>query len=206
LKRAGIFGGTFDPPHIGHQILAAEAYDQLGLDRVLWVLTPEPPHKLGQAITPLEARLELLRAAVAGDPKFEISRIDIDRPAPHYAVDTMRLFRAALPGMELAYLMGSDSLEDLTSWHKPHEFIALCDWIGVMCRPGYEPELTDLERVMPGIREKVRFVQAPLLEISSSQIRQRIHEGRAFRYYLPERVFNLILQHGLYRAKATVAG
>jgi nicotinate-nucleotide adenylyltransferase len=100
--------------------------------------------------------------------------------------------------------MGGDSLEDLPGWRQPQEFIALTDLIGVMCRPGYEPELTDLESALPGIRKKVRFVQAPLLEISSSQLRQRIREGRAFRYYLPEPVFDLIRQQRLYQDEAKI--
>ncbi|MCX8025419.1 MAG: adenylyltransferase/cytidyltransferase family protein, partial [Thermanaerothrix sp.] len=91
MSRLGIFGGTFDPPHVGHLILASEAADQLHLDRVLWVLTPDPPHKRGQPITPLAIRLKLVMAAIQEDPLFELSRVEIDRPGPHYAVDTLRI-------------------------------------------------------------------------------------------------------------------
>src|SRR5512147_2567788 len=96
-ERIGLFGGTFDPPHLGHLILAAEARDQLALTRLLWVLTPTPPHKLHQEITPLEHRLEMIRLAIAGSPEFELSRIEIDRPGPHYTLDTLGLIRAANP-------------------------------------------------------------------------------------------------------------
>lgn len=115
--RLGIFGGTFDPPHIGHLILAAEALAQLELDRVLWVLTPNPPHKTRRSLTPVALRYELLRAAFEADPAFVISWVDLDRPPPHYAVDTMRLLRQDHPRDRLVYLMGSDSLDDLPLWH-----------------------------------------------------------------------------------------
>ena len=104
--RIGVFGGTFDPPHIAHLILADECRHQLELDRVLWVLTQTPPHKLGQVISPLEQRLALLQAALAGEGAFQISRADIDRPAPHYAVDTLRILRTENPTDSLVYLMG----------------------------------------------------------------------------------------------------
>src|SRR4030042_4938152 len=101
--RLGIFGGTFDPPHVGHLILADEARVQLGLERVLWVLTPNPPHKMDQAITPLVDRLDMLRAALGDALHFELSRVDIDRPPPHYAVDTVRLLRRHHPDDTLVY-------------------------------------------------------------------------------------------------------
>lgn len=197
--RLGIFGGTFDPPHHGHLILAAECYDQLSLDRLLFVLTPDPPHKQGRYISPISDRLAMVEAAIARDPVFELSRIDIDRPPPHYAVDTLALLAEQHPGAELIYLMGSDSLVDLPTWHAPHRFVLACDEIGVMCRPGEEIDLVELESQLPGIQEKVRFVQAPLLEISSSEIRRRASAGRHYRHYLPEPVYELILSRGLYK-------
>ena len=106
LTRLGIFGGTFDPPHLGHLILAAEALDQLQLERVLWVLTPEPPHKQGQDRQSLDDRLEMLHIAISEYPEFLLSRVDIDRPSPLYAVDTVRLLAGQYPGSELIYLIG----------------------------------------------------------------------------------------------------
>ena len=108
MARLGVFGGTFDPPHVAHLILAAEARYQLGLDRVLWVLTPHPPHKEGQEITPCDERLALLEAAIGDDSAFELTRVDIDRPPPHYAFQTMRLLRGTYPGEVLVNLMGCD--------------------------------------------------------------------------------------------------
>ena len=196
--KLGLFGGTFDPPHIGHLVLASEAYDQLGLDRVLWILTHYPPHKIGQPIMPLAERLNMLQAAIDNDPAFELSRVDIDRPPPHFAVDTVRLIREQYPRDKLVYLMGGDSLMDLPEWHNPHEFILACDELGVMHRPDETVNMDALEARLPGLTTRVRFMQAPLLEISSSQIRQKITHKKPYRYFLPEAVFRLIRERYLY--------
>lgn len=196
--RLGIFGGTFDPPHIGHLILAAEAFAQLELDRVLWVLTPFPPHKEDQVITPLKERLLMLQAVLVEDSAFELSRIDIERNPPHFAVGTVRQVRKQHPQAELVYLMGSDSLADLPTWYKAQSFLEACDLIGVMCRPGRMLDLEGLDSMLPGLREKVRFIQAPLLEISSSQLRWRMSQGLPFRYYLRPEVYEIIQERNLY--------
>ena len=197
--RIGIFGGTFDPPHLGHLILAAEAHYQLALDRLLWVLTPIPPHKLNQAITNADIRLELVQIAIADNPAFELSRVDLDRPGPHYAVDTVRNLRDQFPGAEMFYLIGGDSLHDLPAWHLPQELVDEVDVLGVMRRPGDAVDLTSLENKLPGITAKTCFIDAPLLEISASQIRKRIREAQPFRYYLPPQVFQLIRDLHLYK-------
>ncbi|MDD5370184.1 MAG: nicotinate-nucleotide adenylyltransferase, partial [Anaerolineaceae bacterium] len=189
----GVFGGTFDPPHLGHLILAAEAYDQLGLDRLLWVLTPDPPHKLEQHISRAEMRLALVQAAICDNPHFELSRVDLDRMGPHFAVDTVRLLAQDFPAAEMIYLMGGDSLHDLPTWRLPLELVHEVDAFGVMRRPGDDIDLSHLEQALPGLTEKVRFVDAPLLEISSSQIRYRIRTGKPFRYYLPPPVYDLVI-------------
>ncbi len=153
MTRLGIFGGTFDPPHVGHLILATEAQYQLQLERVLWVLTPYPPHKAGQSISPVDERFELLSASLEGNPDFELSRVDLDRPPPHYAVDTVALLRKTYPAAELVYLMGGNSLADLPTWHTPQAFVQACDEIGVMQRPGRAYNLPDLEVILPGLTE-----------------------------------------------------
>ena len=196
--RLGIFGGTFDPPHIGHQILAAEAYDQLSLDRVLWVLTPNPPHKQDQVVSPLKKRLQMVEAAISENDFFELSRVEIDRPPPHYTVDTIKLLAQQYPNAELYYLVGGDSLIDIHTWHIPDEFVLACDGIGIMCRPGEEIELRNLETQTPGISEKLYFIDAPLLEISSSKIRKRVRMGETYRYYVPPKIYRLIREQRLY--------
>ncbi len=198
-ERIGIFGGTFDPPHIGHLLLASEAQAQLRLDRLLWVLTSVPPHKLDQPISPLEDRLAMLEQAVSGEPAFKVSRVDIDRPGPHYSVDTLRLLRRSNDSATLVMLLGEDSLRDLTTWHEPARLVAECDEIGVLRRPDVSIDLSNLEKQIPGITHKIRFVDAPLLEIASHEIRKRVQDGRPFRYYVPERVYQYILETGLYR-------
>lgn len=197
--RVGIFGGTFDPPHLGHLVLAAEARDQLKLDRVLWVITPDPPHKTGRTITPLTVRLKLVEAAICQDSQFEISRVEIDRPGPHYSVDTVKLLGQAFPQAALFYLMGGDSLHDLPDWIRPREFLAALAGIGVMRRPQDSIDLPRLEQVLPGIGARVHFFSAPLLEISSSTIRERVRCGGHYRYFLPERVYALVEELGLYK-------
>ncbi len=197
----GLFGGTFDPPHLGHLILAAECRYQLGLERLLWVLTPDPPHKAGLEISPVAMRLTLVQAAIAHDPGFELSRLDIDRLPPQYALDTVRLAQVQHPGQGIVYLMGGDSLHDLPSWHAPQQFVDACAAIGVMRRPGDQVDLSCLEKKLPGLQAKVRFVDAPLLEISSSEIRQRIAQGAPYRYYLPAAVYQVIETNGWYRQK-----
>jgi nicotinate-nucleotide adenylyltransferase len=196
--RIGIFGGTFDPPHVGHQILADEAVAQLNLDRLLWVLTPDPPHKQGQMITGLDCRLEMVKAATANNSAFELSRVDIDRHGPHYAVDTVQIIKEQFPSAELFYIIGGDSLHDLPSWYHPQQLLAEVDGLAVMHRPGDQIDLRLLEEKLPGIGAKIRYIDAPLLEISSRQIRERISAGEGYRYYLPPAVLTIIQRENLY--------
>ena len=198
-ERIGIFGGTFDPPHLGHLILASEARTQLKLARILWVLTSIPPHKLDQGISRLDDREAMLRLALADERTFEFSDVDISRPGPHYTVDTLKIIRQKNPSSVLVLLLGGDSLHDLGTWHDPAELLTECDEIGVMRRPADLIDLTTLEQQLPGISNKVRFVDAPLLEISSHQIRKRVAQGLPFRYYMPEGVYEYILAKSLYR-------
>lgn len=198
-ERIGIFGGSFDPPHIGHMILAGEAFHDLKLDRLLWLLTPHPPHKTDQPITPWQHRLAMLKLCLGDDSDFEINSVDIDRLPPHYAVDTMRLLTGQFPSSQLIYIMGGDSLRDLPSWHQPALFIQSCHLIGIMHRPGELIDLDRLEKQFPGIREKLQFMDAPLLGISSHEIRERIKQGDAFRYYLRDSVYHYILENHLYK-------
>lgn len=196
--RIGIFGGTFDPPHMGHLVLADEAYIQLHLDKLLWVLTPDPPHKLGQQISPVQQRLELVQAAIGDNPQFELSRVEMDRPGPHFAVDTVKLLQNQYPEAELFYLIGGDSLRDLVRWNRPRELVAAVAGLGVMRRPGDEIDLAALEEMLPGIASKINFIASPLIDIASHEIRKRIAAGKACRYYLHPAVYELIRQRKYY--------
>ncbi len=200
----GLFGGTFDPPHVGHLILSAEAAAQLGLDRLFWVLTRDPPHKQGVPITPLEDRLAMVKLAILDNPQFELSSLEIDRPGPQYALDTVYFIANHDPSVEIAYLMGGDSLRDLPTWHRPKELVSALRYIGVLRRPGDSIDLPALERIIPGLTAKVRYLDAPLLDIAAHEIRDRIVQGRPFRYFLPPAVYGYILEHNLYRTSSEI--
>ena len=197
--RIGIFGGTFDPPHLGHLILAEEAYYQLELDLVLWVPTSNPPHKPRNNITDIHQRLVLVETAIHDNSHFEISKIEVNRSPPQYAVDTIQRLKNMKPVDEFIYLMGADSLVNLHTWYKPDQFVQLCDGLGIMRRPDTNIILDDIETHLPGIRLKIKFINTPLIEISGSLIRGKIKKGHAYRYYLPEKVSFIIEKQKLYR-------
>lgn len=199
--RLGVFGGTFDPPHLGHLSLAHAAHHQLHLDRVLWVVTADPPHKQGQVISPAADRVALVLAALAAEPAFELSRIDLDRPGPHWAADTVRLLAGQNPGAQLVYLMGGDSLRDLPRWGRPLEFLSYCT-LGVLRRPGAVIDLTALEARLPGLTDKVAFVDLPLVDIAAQEVRRRARAGESLAGWVPDAVARLILARGLYGAGA----
>jgi len=198
-KRLGIFGGTFDPPHIGHLILAAEARDQLALDCTIWVLTPDPPHKHGHEISSLEHRLAMVELAISDDDAFSLSHVDINRPGPHFTLDTVQILRRDYPDFDLIYLMGGDSLHDLSNWYKVKQFLQSVDGIGVMRRPGDRIDLSELMQALPGLQEKLNFVTAPLLEISAEQIRRRARQNRTYRYYLLPKIYDYIHTYQIYQ-------
>jgi nicotinate-nucleotide adenylyltransferase len=196
--RIGVFGGTFDPPHIGHQILAAEALEQLELDQVFWLVTPFPPHKKLDLITPLIHRFRMVELVVNDDPRFILSRIDIDREPPHYAVDTMAILHKQAPGDDFIYLMGLDSLNDLLTWQRTADFIDLCKGIGVMYRQGEVLDITKLENEISGIDAKLHYLKTPIIEITATEIRLRAGCGKQYRYFVPEKVYRYIVEHQLY--------
>ncbi len=197
-ERIGIFGGTFDPPHLGHLILACEIKSQLKLDRLLWVLTPDPPHKQEREITPLAHRHRMVELAIEDNPNFELSLVEAERPGPHYSVDTVKIIKERNPNAEVIFLMGGDSLRQLANWHRPADFVGACDEIGVMRRPEDAIDVAAVDNAVAGLKSKLRFVDAPLLEIASSQIRRRVREKRPCRYYLPIEVYDYIRSERLY--------
>ncbi len=198
-NKIGLLGGTFDPPHLGHLILAEEALVQLGLDFVLFLLTPFPPHKTDQEVSDLIHRLRMLELAIHDNPCFRLSRIDIDRPPPHYAVDTLMIVKEVYRESNVIYLMGEDSLRDLPRWYQPSRFLQNCDGIAVMRRAVNGDPLIDLEDKFSDIHRKVVFLNAPRFDISSREIRQRVLSGLPFRYFLPPLVYQYICEQRLYR-------
>ena len=198
-NRIGLFGGTFDPPHIGHLILAGEAVFQFQLDRLLWVLTPDPPHKQDNSITPLDHRMPMLQSMIAHNPKFELSRLEIDRPGPHYTLDTVRLLANQQPDAEIFLLIGEDSLNDLPTWRLAADLVTAVSKIGVMHRPSDSANLAALEAKLPGITEKAHFMNALLQPVSSRELRRRISAGEMYRYYVTPSVYDYIEANQLYR-------
>jgi nicotinate-nucleotide adenylyltransferase len=197
-SRIGVFGGTFDPPHLAHLILADEALYQLDLDFILWVLTPNSPLKNDRMISPWQQRYELLNAALNDNPDFQISRVDIDRPGPHYTYETLQIISQENAGADIIFLMGGDSLNDLSKWKNPHDILAVCREIGVMQRPGFSNDLLEIEKFFPGLQQKIVWIDCPLIEISGSEIRARLREGRPVRFFLPPDVFEIITAKQFY--------
>jgi nicotinate-nucleotide adenylyltransferase len=200
-KRVGVFGGTFDPPHNGHLALAHAAREQLDLHEILWVVTADPPHKRGSEISPVADRLELVSAAIAGEPGMLVSRVDLDRPGPQWAADTVRLLKAAEPEAELVYLMGGDSLRDLPHWGRPQELLQYAS-LGVLRRPGAAFDVAALEAALPELVSRLHFVSAPRLDISSRQVRERLRAGLPIGHLVPPQVASLIDARSLYRGES----
>ncbi len=198
MDRMGVFGGTFDPIHIGHLVLAEEAWFELGLRKVLFVPAGDPPHKSHRYLTPGFHREAMVRLAIGGNPHFEIDRTDLERPGPHYAVDMVRIIRSRLgEDTEIYFLVGLDSLIDLPRWYKPQELLKICRFVA-LSRPGYRLDWDELETVLPGVRERVHLLNMPELEIASHVLQQRVREGRPIRYQVPRTVEEYIRKHNLY--------
>jgi len=203
--RIGVLGGTFDPIHVGHLILAEEARDQLGLSVVHFVPAGDPPHKQGRRLAPVEDRLQMIEQAIAGNVYFKASRVDADRPGPHYTLDMVRIFQQRLdPGGELYFLMGYDSLAELPTWHRAAELVAACHLVA-LTRYNVPLDWDYLEGALPGIRERVTLLDMPELEIASHQIQERVRAGRSTRYLVPEAVRLYIEAQALYRVSTNAA-
>jgi nicotinate-nucleotide adenylyltransferase len=196
--KLGIFGGTFDPPHIGHLILADEALNQLHLDQILWVLTPKSPHKAGKAVSALNNRLKMVNIIIEDNPDFELSTVDVNRLPPYFAIDSLRLLADEYPKDDLIYLLGGDSLENLPLWHKPIEFVKTCKKIGVMSRPGTGYDLKSLDNKIPGLGSKIISINSPQIDISATEIRKRIRQNLSFRYFLHPSIYKIIKENRLY--------
>lgn len=199
MERIGLFGGTFDPPHWGHLILAEVAADTLALDEVWFVPAADPPHKRDRYITPVSDRLMMLNLAIAVNARFKISRIDIDRAGPHYTVDMLRIAQQQKPGVEWYFLMGADSLQDLRTWRDPDQILAQCK-LAVLRRPGVSLDTAPLVLRLPMLPDRVEMLDGPEVGLSASDIVQRVRSGQSIRYMVPDTVRLYIEAHGLYCA------
>jgi nicotinate-nucleotide adenylyltransferase len=198
IRRLGILGGTFDPVHYGHLVAAQEACYQLELDQVLFVPAGMPPHKPARPVSTARHRLRMIELAIAGRPCFSLSRVDVDRPGPHYTADMLQLLKDEWgPGTTLFFIEGADALGDILDWYQPQRIVELAEF-AVVDRVGVELDLGRLEQHLPGLSARLHRVQMPLLDISSTDLRQRVREGRPISYLMPDEVMAYILEHELY--------
>jgi len=205
LSKTLLFGGSFDPIHIGHLIVSRYVAEHLGIERIVLIPAPSPPHKVGRRLAPAGDRLELCRRAVAGDPQFAVSDWELTQPGPSYTLHTIRHFRSGLPaGTDLYFLIGADSLRELGSWHRVGELVEECTVV-TAARPSCAPP--DFSRLLGPLTERqieklrAHWVAGPLIDISATDVRTRVRDGRSIRYLVPEAVAAYISERGLYRGE-----
>jgi nicotinate-nucleotide adenylyltransferase len=194
--RIGMMGGTFDPIHVGHLAIADDVREALDLERILFVPAGTPPHKPVAAVTPVEHRVAMVQAAIADNDAFQLSRIEVDRSGPSFTVDTVEQLSATF---DVTVILSAETFHELPTWHAPDRLFAAAH-VAVVPREGYAaPDPAWLARAFPGREDRVRYVEAPHLGVSSTGIRARITAGRTIRYLVPVAVASYIAAHGLYR-------
>lgn len=220
--KLGIFGGTFDPPHLGHLIVAQDAALALALDRVLFVPAGTPPHKRDRQLSPAAARLAMVEAATAGNDRFSVEPWELEQPGPSWTVETLRHLRKQYPAAELWLLLGADQWAEFPAWKGPEEILSMA-CVGVIGRTGElhstteDTESTELrqreaQRLADALRpqcppwlkheldqDRVAFVNATRIDISSSEVRRRVGVGESVRYLVPDAVVEIIFREQLYR-------
>ena len=191
--RVGLFGGTFDPIHIGHLIVAEEARERVGLDRVVFVPCGIPPHKRSERVSTGAIRLEMTMLATRGNPGFEVSDFEVSRDEASFTIETVRHFGRKLgKDAELFLIVGADSLLEMSAWKDPVDLLSECRPI-VVSRPGF-----DLDGVEPRLRDRALFVEGVSVSVSSTDIRTRVACGRSIRYLVPPPVLSYIVENRLY--------
>ena len=195
----GVLGGTFDPVHNGHLIVAEEARTWLNLAGVLFVPTGQPWLKVESPISAAEHRVQMVRLAIADNPHFKLSTVEIERPGPSYMVDTMAELQSRLEDAdELFLILGWDSLAELPQWQEPSRLITLCHLVAVS-RPDFpRPNLKKLEALIPGLSQRVMMMDKVMIDISASAVRDRVVRGLSVRHLVPKSVNDYIKQNGLY--------
>ena len=198
--RIGVLGGTFDPIHAGHLVIAEDVRRKLGLEEVLFVPAGQPWLKAERDVTGAAHRLEMVMLSTASYPHFNVSTIELERPGPTYTVDTIAELKSGVAaGTEPCFILGLDALAELPQWKDPERLVNMCRLVGVR-RPGYEKlDLRSLEAGVPGASERVMLVDTPLIDVSATDIRSRVSQGLSIRDLVPRVVEDYIAQHGLYR-------
>ncbi len=213
--RLGVLGGTFDPVHQGHLILAAMAHEQLSLDWVSFVPAGQPwrkealddqlhgvrmgfAFKSGRAVAAAGHRVQMLRLAISSNSAFDVATVEVERPGPSYTADTLEWFRQQQSTAELFFILGQDALADLPNWHRPDRILELAS-LAVAHRPGGRDSVEQEVAALPGLAEHVIWISMPQMEISASEIRRRVKDRRPIRYLVPDPVEAYIREQGLYR-------
>ena len=201
MTAIGVMGGTFDPIHIGHLAIGEEARQALGLDLVVYVPAGQPPHKPVDSVTSAEHRLAMVELAIADNPAFELSRIEIERPGPSYTVDTVEAL--ARDADDLVLILSAETFAELPSWHEPERLFDAAR-MAVVPREGYPaPDPAWLAETFPGREARVTYLEGPRLGLSSTAIRARVAAGRSIRYLVPDMVEAYIVEKQLYRRPTT---
>jgi len=198
IMRIGILGGTFDPPHFGHLAMAQAALTQLQLDRVLFAPVGVQPLKQDQPATAPEHRARMIELAITDQPHFALSRADLDRPGPHYTVDLLAIIQQQFPDASLWFILGEDSLSDLLRWRDPARLIHLAR-LAVLQRPGCQPDWSTLNRALPELRAHLDWIEHAAIEISASDIRQRVQHDLPIDALVPLKVIEFIHTQHLYQ-------
>jgi nicotinate-nucleotide adenylyltransferase len=198
MRRIGILGGTFDPPHIGHLVIADQAYEQLDLDVVWFAPVGQPPHKDTHHVSPVEHRIAMTRLAIADNPHFQLSLVDVERPTPHYIVTLFELLAQQHLDCDWRLIVGGDSLAEMPKWYEPRRLLELTR-LAVAHRPGFHPDLEQLEQSLPGITRRVDWVDTPMIDLASRDLQRRVRLGLPLRYVVPREVADYIATHQLYR-------
>lgn len=197
-KRVGIFGGTFDPIHMGHLIVAETIMDEFHLDKVVFIPAAVPPHKLDKQISPAKHRYMMTMLATCSNPRFQVSDMEMHRQGPSYSRDTLaQLLEEHGRDTEFYFIVGADSVENLHTWNRIDELLTMCHFIGAS-RPGCMPDMEKIEQRFGPLVEKIHCLETPELEISSTEIRHRVGQKRTIRYIVPETVEQYIYKEKLY--------
>jgi nicotinate-nucleotide adenylyltransferase len=195
-RNLGIMGGTFDPIHLGHLAVAEEAREVLGLERILFVPAGQPPHKPAREVSPVEHRIAMVGLAIADNPAFELSRLEVDRAGPSYTVDTVEAL--AEKGARLTVILSAETFAELPTWHEPERLFEAAR-VAVAPRWGYPaPDPDWLAATFPGREDRVSYLEGPRLGVSSTALRERVAAGRSIRYLVPQSVAAYIAAHNLY--------
>jgi nicotinate-nucleotide adenylyltransferase len=198
--RMGIFGGTFDPIHIGHLVTAEAVRDEYGMDEVLFIPAAHPPHKQNQQVTPASHRFKMAVYATSSNPHFQVLSLELERPGLSYTIDTVyELFRRFGEGTEFYFITGADTIQEIHTWHRIEELLGICHFIAAT-RPGCTPDIDSIRESFGRLgMANIHRLSTPALEISSTDIRERVKRGYSIKYIVPEQVEAYIYKEGLYK-------